>query len=117
MRATWRFGLSSFLASLALATNALAGVYTGAGYYVAVYSSYAVSGSMAKGFESTTYYGPIEGPFETEGSCNKRLKTIQSEFKSRPKRVGDGTALFMCMLLTEPMKDDSGTWWNPKRDD
>ena len=95
----------------------MAGVYNGAGHYVVVYSSYAVSGSMAKGFKSVTYYGPLRGPFETDESCKTQLKIIESEFRSRPKRVGDGTALFMCYFMEKAMDDDSGDWWNPRRDD
>lgn len=72
---------------------------------------------MATGFKSVTYYGPIKGPFETDESCKQQLNIVEQEFRSRPKRVGDGTALFMCYFMEKPMQDDSGDWWNPRRDD
>ncbi len=117
MKVLWRYGLSSLLSALALSSASFAGAYNGVGHYVVVYSSYAVSGSMATGFKSVTYYGPIKGPFETDESCKQQLNIVEQEFRSRPKRVGDGTALFMCYFMEKPMQDDSGDWWNPRRDD
>lgn len=99
--------LSAFVAP------ALAGVYQGPGYYVAVYSSYHVSGSMAGGYQSQTYHGPIEGPFTTEPACMARVKELQVIQKTRS--IADGSALFMCYQLDAPMKDDSGIWWNPQQ--
>ena len=117
MRSNWRLGLSSIFGVLALSSASIAGVYNGAGHYVVVYSSYAVSGSMAKGFKSVTYYGPIKGPFVTDETCKNQLKMIEQEFRSRPIRVGDGSALFMCYFMEKAMEGDSGDWWNPRRDD
>ena len=96
------------------ALPALAGVYRTPGFYVSVYSRYHVSGSMAEGYESQTYHGPIEGPFTTEPECMARVKELQVIQKTRFS-YRDGSALFMCYELDAPMKDDSGIWWDPQQ--
>lgn len=102
------------LASLAHSETLYAGVYQGPGYYVSVYSSYSVSGSMAQGYKSKTYHGAIEGPFPTEDTCNTRFKEVERAYQ----KIYDsrsGYAFFMCYRLSEPMEDgDSGIWWNPQ---
>lgn len=95
------------------ATPASAGVYRGPGYYVAVSSSYVVSGSASEGYRSESYHGPIEGPFATEAACKKRVKELEAIQKTR--NVLDGHAFIMCYKLDAPMKDDSGVWWEPRR--
>jgi hypothetical protein len=95
------------------AIPAVAGIYRTPGFYVAVYSTYHVSGSMSEGYESETYHGPIEGPFTTEPACMARVKELQVIQKTRS--IADGSALFMCYQLDAPMKDDSGIWWNPQQ--
>ena len=97
----------------AFALPASAGVYRTPGYYVTVYSSYHVSGSVSEGYQSQTYYGAIEGPFPTEPACQARVKELEAIQKTRS--VLDGSALFMCYKLDAPMKDDSGIWWNPQQ--
>jgi hypothetical protein len=109
--------LVSVLVSTALASAAWAGVFKTPGYYVVVASSYVVSGTSATGYQSARYYGPIEGPYADAATCEKRRKARENEFKAGRKSVLDGNAFFMCNRLDEPMTDDSGEWWNPKRGD
>jgi hypothetical protein len=110
-----QYALVSWLASAALASAAWAGVFKGPGYYVVVSSSYVVSGTSATGYQSASYYGPIEGPYADAGTCETRRKARENEFKASRKSVLDGNAFFMCNRLDEPMTHDSGEWWNPKR--
>ncbi len=105
------------LGALAAATAAWAGVYKGPGYYVTVSSSYVVSGTNATGYTSQRYYGAIEGPLATEQQCHARRETIEANWNASRRSLVDGYALFMCAYLEGPMMDDSGEWWNPRRDD
>ena len=105
------------LVALAAAAVAWAGVYKGPGYYVTVSSSYVVSGTNATGYKSQRYYGAIEGPLATEEQCYARREVIEATWKANLRSVIDGMALFMCSYLEKPMLDDSGEWWNPRRDD
>jgi hypothetical protein len=111
-----RLGLSLAVLSLA-AQPAAAGVYQGPGYYVAVASSYVfrVPENRSAAFRSGRYHGPIEGPFITQAACEARVTELDAIQETRDPL--DGSALFMCYLLKAPMADDSGVWWNPRRDE
>lgn len=99
------------------AAAAWAGVYKGPGYYVTVSSTYVVSGTNATGYKLQRYYGAVEGPLATEQQCDARRETIEANWKAALRSPVDGSALFMCSYLEGPMMDDSGEWWNPRRDD
>ena len=96
-----------FAALSVFAVPALAGVFQGPGYYVAVSSSYVVPGRLEQ------YYGAIEGPFATEAACMARVVELEAIQKTRNRL--DGHAFIMCYKLDAPMEDDSGIWWNPQR--
>ena len=102
-----------FAALSVFAVPALAGVFQGPGYYVAVSSSYVVSGSASEGYRSERYHGPIEGPFVTEAACMARVVELEAIQKTRNRL--DGHAFIMCYKLDAPMEDNSGIWWNPQR--
>jgi hypothetical protein len=109
--------LAASLSIAATAAVAWAGVFNGPGYYVVVSSSYAVAGTSASGYTMAHYYGPIEGPFPDAAACDKQLAARKKQFEQQRKSVLDGYALFMCMHRDSAMTDDSGEWWNPRRDD
>lgn len=103
--------------ALSVLPSAWAGVFKGPGYYVTVSSSYVVSGTNATGYKLQRYYGAIEGPLATEDQCHTRRNAIEANWKGALRNPVDGSALFMCSYLEAPMSDDSGAWWNPRRDD
>jgi hypothetical protein len=88
------------------AVPALAGVYQGPGYYVAVSILYDVEGRLQ------SYHGPIEGPFATKAACIARVEELEAIEKTRDP--SEGHAFIMCYKLDAPMKDDSGIWRNPR---